>query len=420
MIEHVLTARQVALDILFSVLYKKQNLDDTFDRLSENLNAKDKSFTRMLITTCLRRKGQIDGILSQLISNPLPPKARTVHNILCLAICQIIWMNVPSHAAVSTAVDLAKQNNLSFYSGLINAVLRNFLRQKEKLIECYNDEKINTPSWLLNDWEKSFGIDKVKQITKANINQPSTFVSVKEDIKYWEKELNGKINDTGSIELPPNVYIPNLPGFKEGAWWVQDAAAAIPVTLFDNLKGKYVADFCAAPGGKTAGLLAKGAKVDAFDISEKRLKRVDENLNRLNFSANLIAMDANLIEGNEIYDAILIDAPCSATGTIRRHPDLYFHRQKQDVENLTKAQLKLLKTAHRLVKSNGQVIYCTCSLQKEEGEDIIKSVKDLFDIIPITASNLKEYITPEGFIRTFPYQNKDGFFIAKLQKKQTD
>ena len=219
------------------------------------------------------------------------------------------------------------------------------------------------------------------------------------------------------MELPANVYIPELEGFNEGAWWVQDAAAALPVLVFDDLKDKYVADFCAAPGGKTAALIVKGAKVDAFDISEKRMKRVEENLKRLNLTANLIVSDANKIENDKIYDAILIDAPCSATGTIRRHPDLYFHRTPEDIKKLNIAQLKLLKTAHKHLKENGTVVYCTCSLQKQEGEDIIEQVKDLFDIVPINDKRLDDFRTPEGFIRTFPYQNMDGFFIAKLKKK---
>lgn len=414
--EKISLPRQIALDILSQVLYKNQNLDDVFDKKTVSLSAQDKSFVRMLATTCLRRIGQIDTILKKLLEKKLPTKANIVQNILRLAICQLIWMDVPAHAAVSTAVDLTKSNEQIFYAKLVNGVLRNFLRQKENLVDETNAGKINTPEWLFNEWVKDYGLPQATQIANANLTQATTFISTKENPSKWADKLNGILNDTGSVELPTNIYIPNLNGFSEGAWWVQDAAAALPVQVFDNLNGKYVADFCAAPGGKTAALLAKGANVDAFDISEKRLQRVEENLKRLQFSAKLIAQDANKIEGENIYDAILIDAPCSATGTIRRHPDLYFHRTMQDIEKLTQAQLKLLKTAHRLVKRNGQVVYCTCSLQKAEGEKVISQVTDLFEILSITNPNLKEYLTPEGFVRTFPYQNKDGFFIAKLRK----
>ena len=412
----ILTSRQTALDILSQVLYKNQNLDEAFDKKTMPLSHQDKAFIRMLVTTCLRRMRQIDNILKKLLAKKLPAKANTVQNILRLAICQLCWMDVPPHASVSTAVDLTKSNGQMFYAKLVNGVLRNFLRQKESLIDETNAGKINTPEWLFNAWVKDYGFQEAIKIAQANLTQASTFISCKENPDFWAEQLNGKLNDTGSIELPQTTYIPNLSGFDRGAWWVQDAAAALPVQVFDDLKDKYVADFCSAPGGKTASLIAKGAKVDAFDISEKRLERVKENLNRLNFSANLIAKDANLTQGENIYDAILIDAPCSATGTIRRHPDLYFHRSEQDVEKLTKAQLKLLKTAHRLVKPAGQVIYCTCSLQKAEGEEVIAQIADLFKILPITNLKLKPYLTKEGFVRTFPYQNKDGFFIAKLQK----
>ncbi len=410
-----LLCRQTALDILSTVLYKKQNLDDTFEKMTAELNSRDKSFVRMLATTCLRRMGQIDAVLKKLMTKPLPFNARQIQNILRLAVCQILFMQTPAHAAVSTAVDLAKSIKMPFYGKLINGVLRNLCRQPEIIQNI--DETLNTPQWLLESWQKAYGKQKARAIALANLTQPATFISVKENPQDWATRLNGKVNATGSVELPDNVYIPDLEGFADGAWWVQDAAAALPVQLFDDLKGKKVADFCAAPGGKTAGLIARGALVDAFDISQNRMKRVEENLNRLHYSANLITQDANKCNGENIYDAILIDAPCSATGTIRRHPDLYFHRTVEDVEKLNTAQLKLLKTAHRQVKKGGQVVYCTCSLQVQEGEQTIEKVLDLFDVLPIKNPLLQPLVDQNGFIRTFPDENMDGFFMALLQKK---
>ncbi|MBO5997431.1 MAG: MFS transporter [Alphaproteobacteria bacterium] len=415
MSQEVLKSRQLALNILSHVLHQKQNLDDVFDKETTALkDNREKAFIRMLVTTALRRLGQIDFILKQLLEKPLPAKANAVYDILRLAVCQILFMQVPQHAAVSTAVDLAKTPRLSFYTKLINGTLRNLCRNIEKFQNV--SEELNTPEWLLNSWIKAYGKTVAHKIALANLTQPATFVSVKENPSFWAEKLNGKVNETDSVELPENAYIPDLDGFSDGAWWVQDAAAAIPVLLFDNLKGKKVADFCAAPGGKTAGLITKGAIVDAFDISEKRMKRVKENLDRLHYKANLIVQDANKIDGKEIYDAILIDAPCSATGTIRRHPDLYFHRTADDIKKLNQAQLKLLKTAHRLLKKKGQVVYCTCSLQKEEGESVIEQVRDLFKVCPVQNPKLKPYIQENGFIRTFPFQNKDGFFMALLEK----
>ena len=410
-----LKSRQVALDILSTVLYKKQNLDDVFDKKSAPLAPQEKAFLRMMTTTCLRRMGQIDFVLNQLIEKKLPIKARPIQNILRLAVCQILFMKVPTHAAVSTAVDMAKTPQFAFYTKLINGVLRSVCRRIEEFKNV--PETLNTPKWLLDSWTKAYGKEKAQKIALANLTQPATFISVKENPLLWAEKLNGKLNGVGSIELPENVYIPDLEGFAEGAWWVQDAAAALPIQLFDDLSDKKVADFCAAPGGKTAGLIARGAKVDAFDISENRMKRVQENLDRLHYKANLIVQDANQIEGQNIYDAILIDAPCSATGTIRRHPDLYFHRTPEDILKLNQAQLKLLKTAHRLLKKEGQVVYCTCSLQQEEGENIIAQVRDLFKVCPITNPLLQPYIQKSGFIRTFPDENMDGFFMVLLQKK---
>ena len=409
-----LNSRQIALNILSRVLHQKQNLDDEFDKQTNLLDGREKSFVRMLVTTCLRRMGQIDFVLKQLIEKPLPKKANAVQDILRLAVCQILFMKTPVHAAVSMAVDLSKNPTLNFYTKLINGTLRNLCRNIEKFQNI--PEELNTPQWLLDSWIKSYGEKTAKEIVSANLTQPNTFVSVKENPSLWAQKLNGKENETGSVELPENAYIPDLDGFADGAWWVQDAAAAMPVLLFDDLKGKKVADFCAAPGGKTASLITRGAMVDAFDISEKRMKRVEENLKRLHYKANLFVQDANKIDGENIYDAILIDAPCSATGTIRRHPDLYFHRTPDDISKLNQAQLKLLKTAHRLLKKDGQVVYCTCSLQQEEGEKIIAAVSKLFTVCPIKNPKLKKYVGKDGFIRTFPFQNKDGFFMALLQK----
>lgn len=411
----VLQSRKIALDILVQVLYKNQNLDDEYDRLAKDLSHTDKAFVRMLTTTCLRRLGQIDTVLEKLLEKPLPFKARMVQNILRLAVCQILFMQVPAHAAVSTAVDLTKLSKLDFYTKLVNGVLRNLCRAPQSFTAT--DETLNTPKWLYDSWVKAYGNEKARMIAIANLTQPATYITVKENPKHWATLLGATVNATGSVKLPDNVYIPDLAGFAQGAWWVQDAAAAMPVMLFDDLKGKKTADFCAAPGGKTACLIKAGALVDAFDISEKRMKRVKENLDRLHYSADLKVMDANKAPEDNLYDAILIDAPCSATGTIRRHPDLYFHRSAQDVANLNAAQLKLLKTAHRLLKPAGHAVYCTCSLQPQEGEDIIKQVLNLFDVLPITNPLLKPFVQKSGFIRTFPDQDMDGFFMALLQKK---
>lgn len=413
-----LFARIIALDILQTIIRKKQNLDDSFENKAKDLPARDKAFIRMLITTTLRRMGQIDDILRKLLTKNLPQNTQQIEDILRLAMCQILFMETADFAAVNSAVEMTRHYKKEAFSSLVNGVLRNVCRRKEKLLNTQDAAILNTPQWLWTDWVKSYGKENTYKIALANLNEPSTYITCKKEANLWAEKLNGILTSTGSIQLPKNVYIPDLQGFNEGAWWVQDAAAHLAVQAFNNdLNGKYVADICAAPGGKTAGLIAKGAKVDAFDISKNRMERVKENLKRLNYTANLYVKDANDIDENKIYDAILLDAPCSATGTIMRHPDLYFHRTQQDIEKLNAAQYRLLQTAHKLLKDEGELVYCTCSLQTQEGEDMIDKVSDLFQRQEIKNPCLKPFLTTKGDIRTFPYNHMDGFFISLLKKR---
>lgn len=418
MTKSTLASRQTALFILAKVIHKNQNLDETFDQQTQAFDSRDKAFIRMLVSTCLRRLGQIDNLISKALTKPLPLRAQKAMDILRLGVTQLVFMETPEHAALSTSVDLAKTSEASFYARLINGVLRTIQRQKEAWLKAQNDNQLNTPKWMWQAWVKSYGQDVADKIAQANLNEPAIDISVKENPALWAEKLNGTVLETASIRLPANVYIPNLPGFAQGAWWVQDAAAALPVRLMGNVQGLKVADLCAAPGGKTAGLAAKGAIVDAFDISKNRMKRVEENLNRLQLKATLFVKDATLVKDEKKYDKILIDAPCSATGTLRRHPDIYVHRTPQDIEKLNKAQYALLQAAYRLLKDDGEVVYCTCSLQQEEGEHIIHQVSDLFERVPIEDEKLALYKTPLGDIRTFPFQGCDGFFMTKLRKKK--
>ena len=247
------------------------------------------------------------------------------------------------------------------------------------------------------------------------MKEPAVDIVVKDNPTYWAEKLNATVIRGNCLRLPNGCFIPTLDGFDEGAWWVQDNGAYLAVEVLGDVRELFVADLCAAPGGKTAALLSKGAKVDAFDISPNRIKRLKENLTRLHLKADVFVQNAKEIAGENKYDIVLLDAPCSATGTLRRHPDVLLHRKPQDIVALTHTQEELLKTAHRLVKKGGKVVYCTSYLQKEEGEDQIQKLSSLFRIIPI--ENFPENKTPEGFLRTMPFQNSDGFFIALLEKK---
>lgn len=400
------TSRSCALAILQKVLYQKQNFEDVFALETPALDARDRALVYMMAETTFKRLGQINDLLSHYLKKPLPVRGRTAMSILQLGVTQLLFMNIPSHAAVSTSVDLAKQTDASFYASLINAILRQIDRDGDKNLST--DVRLNIPDWIYKSWEKSYGDDVAVRLATSFLTTPSVDVTVKNDAAGWAQKLNGtKLNET-SVRLPSGAYIPDLPGFLDGQWWVQDAAAAIPATLFNNINGKKVADLCAAPGGKTAQLANAAAIVDAVDVSDKRIKRLKENLDRLHLNANLIVSDARKIEGHEVYDAILLDAPCSATGTLYRHPDVLIHRTPKDLEKLTAVQSELLTAAHRMLKKGGELVYCTCSLQTAEGEDVINNALSLFDILPIDGNK---------FLRTFPFDGTDGFFIAHLRKK---
>ncbi len=412
-----LIARQTALEIVQTVLYKNQNLDAVFDKKTSDLDTRDRAFVRMLATTTLRRLGQIDDIIARLVPQHLPQSSRPVADILRLGICQILFMQTAEHAAVSTSVEMTKSAKREAFAKLVNAVLRTVCREKENLLNIQDAVRLNTPEWLWQSWVTAYGLENARRIASANLNEPFTYLWAKEDPQKWAEKVGGAVTPTGSIQLGANAYIPELQGFATGDWWVQDAGAALAVQALDNVWDKKAADICAAPGGKTASLIARGAHTDAYDISAKRMERVKENLNRLHYDAPLFVMDANEIKGNKIYDIILIDAPCSATGTIMRHPDICYHRNPEDIEKLNAAQYNLLKTAHRLLKQDGELVYCTCSLQKEEGEEMIDRVNNLFERMPIKSPVLQPYLTPQGDIRTFPYNGMDGFFIAHLKKR---
>ena len=412
-----MTPRSICLDILEQVLDHTQNLDVVFDKKTNQLNGQDKGFVRMLVTTTLRRLGQIDAVISKHLKKPLPKKALKVQRILELGICQILFMNTAIYASVNESVELARDTTKNdVYTGLVNAILRQTDRQRAEFNPNKGLEK-NIPKWLLDSWQESYGKQRTEQFLSAFVKEPSLSLTVKENPEFWAEKLGGIVGPNRTVKILGNPFIPDLAGYADGAWWIQDTGATFPVALLGDVKGLKVADLCAAPGGKTAQLVAAGANVDAFDISEKRMQRVTENLTRLKMKANIKVVNANDITGEKIYDAILLDAPCSATGTFRRHPDMIYHRRPEDVTSLSKAQENLLRTAHRLLKDNGRLVYCTCSLQREEGEGTLHRVRDLFTPLPLTIPFVKDFLTPDGFVRTFPDQDMDGFFMALLEKK---
>jgi 16S rRNA (cytosine967-C5)-methyltransferase len=353
--------------------------------------------------------GQIDDIIDQCLTKNLPPKAKFAKTILRIGICQLLFLNTPAHAAVDTSVRLASQQRQGMYKKLINAILRRVDRERTKLLGSQDAERLNTPDWLWDSWITEYGEKTTRNIARAHLTIPALDLWVKSEPKLWAQKLGGQILPTGGIRLPSATNVAGLDGFKEGAWWVQDAAASLPVQLFgDNLKEKCIADICAAPGGKTAQLISAGAEVIALDKSEKRIEILTENLNRLSFFPEIICEDAMIWQPKKLLDGVLIDAPCSATGTIRRHPDIKYLKNNKVILQTHRIQLRLLKAATKMIKRDGQIVFSTCSLQPEEGPKVIEvflsehSDWQRKSIPPKIIQKHSEFITSAGDIRTLP------------------
>ena len=430
-----LPARRAAVELLVAVLQKKQALDDILGRSLEkgamfNLPARDRALTRAIVAASLRRKGQIDHVLDTFLERGLPEKSGTLYPILLSAAAQLIFLKTPPHAAIDLAVTLAQYDpRAKRYDKLVNAVLRRVASDGEAIASSLEAARVNTPDWLWTRWVTYWGDARAHAIAASHLVEPPLDVTVKSDPLAWAERLSGRVLPTGSVRLLPKGRIEALPGFDEGAWWVQDVAASLPARLLGDVRGKRVADLCAAPGGKTAQLALAGAAVTAVDLSKTRLGMLRENLDRLGLKAELVAGDAATFSTDGKFDAVLLDAPCSSTGTIRRHPDIPYLKSAKDIEALTALQARLLDNAVTLLKPGGTLVYSTCSLEPEEGEAQIAALmvrNDGLRLDRIAKEELAgeaEWIEPSGCLRTFPYELRfdspewsgmDGFFAARL------
>ena len=419
--------RSVAFDLLKVVLVNKRPLDDVLQSHAgfARLQARDRAFARNLISTTLRRLGQIDVLIDHCLQRRLPLKARDVRHLLRLGFCQLLFLRTPPHAAIDTMVDLAQARGHGPHKGLINAILRRMSREGASLVENQNPARLNTPEWLWSSWNEAYGKKTARAIAEAHLNEPPLDLTAKADSGALAETLGAEILPGGSLRLKPQGPITELAGFEAGDWWVQDAAAALPARLFGDVSGKTVIDLCAAPGGKTAQLAAAGARVIAVDRSEKRLRRLRENLQRLGLQAETVAADAEQWSPPEPADAVLLDAPCSATGTIRRHPDIAWLKTPGDIDKLSVLQARLLQAALAMVKPGGMLIYCTCSLQPEECEQQIAAFLQENDAVrrqPLSESDLPgldKVIMSTGDLRTLPSHlaslgGMDGFYAARM------
>jgi 16S rRNA (cytosine967-C5)-methyltransferase len=433
-----LAARRIAADILDGVLHKHRTLDDQLDGAGahpglKSLADRDRALMRRLVSTILRRLGTLGHVLSRLLDRGVPTDAPRAQSALLIGAAQILWMDVPDHAAVDLSVRLVQSDRRAAkYAGLVNAVLRRCAREGQGLIDEVKLQTLDLPPWMLARWTAHYGEQTARDMALALGHEPSLDLTVKSDAPQWATRLHGETLPTGTVRTVLQGSVTMLPGFSEGHWWVQDAAAALPVRLFGDVKDKAIADLCAAPGGKTAQLALAGARVTAIDRSPARVARLRDNLTRLALHADTVMTDAAEWPAEAgSFDGVLVDAPCSSTGTIRRHPDVAWLRQEADIAALSGLQKRLLQKATALLKPGGTLVYCTCSLEPEEGEQAIAALlagESGLRRAPVETAEvagLAEIITADGDLRTLPCHlphadpklgGLDGFYAARLVK----
>ena len=428
-------SRAAATRLLAAVLDDGQSLDavlddEGHDPIHAGLSTRDRALARAIVGTALRRHGTIAAILGRLIATP-PQRPGNLARILEVAAAQILFMGIADHAAVSIAIDqVAADRAARRYKGLANAVLRRLARDRDALLADLNAAALDTPHWLWRRWCRTYGQADARRLAEAHRIEPTLDLTVRSDPIGWAKRFDGIVLPTGTVRTVSTGPIEALPGFADGAWWVQDAAAALPARLLGDVAGKRVADLCAAPGGKTAALCQAGAHVTAVDVAPARLERLSANLARLGFTAEIVAADVLEWQPARLFDAILLDAPCTATGTIRRHPDVAWLKRPADLAALAKVQARMIDRAVGLLKPGGALVFCSCSLEPEEGEDQVARALDRLPVtlLPAAAAEIGapgEMVTPTGTVRTMPFHmaaatprmsGLDGFFVARLKK----
>ncbi len=419
----VLSARSQASFLLDRILGEKLLLADlNLHSVMQNLSLADRARSQRLMLNTLRSLERADALLFPFLKKR--PNLKIL-NILRLATVEIMDSG-SAHGIVNEYVSIVGRNKrLKNYKGLVNAILR---KVSNTDWDTWNKLDIpQLPKWLRQVLLDSYGISVTKKIEKQHLERPPVDITFKNPklMEHFSIELNGTQIFKHSLRLKNAGQISLLPGFNEGDWWVQDLSASIPVCLFEDIKGKSALDLCAAPGGKTMQLSAAGAYVTAVDISDVRASKLRENLSRTSLDANIVI--CNLFKIKDCYDVIILDAPCTATGTVRRHPDLPYVKSQADLNKLSRLQYKMLEHAVSLMTSTSQLVYCTCSLFPQEGEHQVKKLLENFhelrvdNYLPQDLAFLENYRTDEGGLRLLPNYlaekgGIDGFYIAKLVK----
>ncbi|AHI24290.1 tRNA/rRNA cytosine-C5-methylase Nop2/Sun [Komagataeibacter xylinus E25] len=410
--------RDIAFDIVEGVIVHRRMLDTSLDHSAAARTAepRDRAAGHRLAATVLRHMGTANEVLSPFLKREPPEPVRVV---LLVGVAQLLFLDTPAHAAVATSVALARRRGLVPFAGLVNAVLRRVAAGGVQALDGLDQARLDVPPWLWQSWG---GL--ARPIARALGHEPPLDLTIRPGA---EAPPGGEVMPGGSVRFAAGtVKVVDLPGFAEGAFWVQDMAASLPARLLDVKAGERVADLCAAPGGKTAQLAFTGAEVFAIEREGRRIERLRANLARLGLSGvQVIHEDAAQWRPDAPLDAILLDAPCSATGTIRRHPDAMWIKRPRDIATMTEGQDRLLAASRDMLRPGGRVVYAVCSLQPEEGEQralaaaAMGLVPDPFT--PDELAFLPQARTPEGWLRTHPGMladrgGMDGFFAARFRR----
>ncbi|MBL4596228.1 MAG: methyltransferase domain-containing protein [Robiginitomaculum sp.] len=389
------------------------------------LPPRDRALSRAIIGTSLRRMGQIDAILDAMLAKPLPKQALSARQILRAGTAELLFLRSAPHGVVHSFVQTAVQMRTARpYKGLINAIFRRILREQKGLLD---DTPIsqNIPNWPGEIWDERYGAGTRERAAVALMEPPALDLTVFTDPEHWASALDGVRLGPQTVRIAAKGRIEDIAGYGEGTWIVQDVSAALPVQLLNPQPDEQIVDMCAAPGGKTMQLAAAGAVVTAVDQNKQRLRRLSENLSRTKQSAKLVCKDAAHWQSDQQFDAVLVDAPCSATGIFRRQPDVLHNRRAADLAVLAEQQLALAKNAARLLKPGGRMIYCVCSAEPEEGEQVLAELlaDESLTLEPFTepqAGFAAGFLT-DGMVRIPPgaladQGGMDAFFIARLRK----
>ncbi len=434
-----LAARRTAARLLGAVIDAKTPLDGLTDNEHGHpqymaLEPRDRALVRAILATGLRHRNTIGALIEARLERPLPSNAHSLGHILHVGAAQMLFLDIPDSAAVDLAVEHARSDpRTSRFTSLVNAVLREIGRRKERALPAVLARTVDAPEWFAKRLETAYGPKKAAAILAMHRLEAPTDFSVKSDPPGWAERLGGIALPNGSVRVArPAASIPELPGFADGEWWVQDFAASLPAMLLGDVKGLRVLDLCAAPGGKTAQLASAGAKVTAVDLSKSRLRRLAANLDRLKFAAEIVEADVLAFQPTELFDAVLLDAPCSSTGTVRRHPDVPWTKSPEDIDRLAALQRRLLDHAIAMVKPGGRLVFSNCSLDPSEGEELVASLlaeRDDVAINPVQPgefAGIAPFVTPDGALRTTPaaldlgdpaLSGCDGFYAIRLVRK---